>query len=65
MSDPTLEPENILDRMTAAAVVLWGADRARELEPMLRLSAQALSRIDAYMLSAADDPDEAPNGRSS
>lgn len=65
MSEPTLDPENILDRMTAVAVVLWGADRARELEPMLRLSAQALARIDACLLSAADDPDVAPKSRSS
>ena len=46
----------LVERLRAAAVARFGAERARELDEMIRLTASHLVTVDAYRLEADEPP---------
>ena len=46
----------MVERLRAAAVARFGAERARALDEMIRLTASPLLAVDAYRLEADEPP---------
>jgi hypothetical protein len=46
----------MVERLRAAAVARFGAERARALDEMIRLTASHLVAVDAYRLEADEPP---------